>query len=217
MREVAQGIWKLSGFHKYAVNVYLAGDIVIDAGTWWAKGRLLSQLRARAVRMLALTHCHPDHQGSAAFLCERLKIPLACHEADVPAMEGKEKMYPRNRLMTLGEIFLAGPPHRVSRVLRDGDVVGDFQVVHTPGHTPGHVIYFRESDRTAIVGDLLANFNVLTRRVQVGIPPWFFSFDWRQSRLSISRLLKLKPKLVLFGHGPASTDIRAIGRFALGD
>ncbi|MGF1578525.1 MAG: MBL fold metallo-hydrolase [Gemmataceae bacterium] len=215
MKQVAQGIWKLSGFHRHAWNVYLAGDVLIDAGTRWDRGRLLSQLRRQVVRTLTLTHCHPDHQGSAAYLCQRLNIPLACHEADVAAMEGRERMHPRNRLLELGEMFLAGPPHPVDHVLRNGDVIGDFRVVHTPGHTPGHVLYFRESDRTAIVGDLLVNINFLTGRIRVGIPPWFVSHDFREHRMSVSRLLELRPKLVLFGHGPASTDIKAMARFAL--
>src|SRR5215213_6851442 len=162
MRQVAKGVWQLHGFPADGFNVYLAGDVLIDAGTRWARSRVLRQLPGHKLSLMALTHVHPDHQGSAAAVCQRYRVPLACHEADVPFMEGRAPMVPRNRLLRLGERFWAGPPLPVGRVLRDGDEVAGFRVVHTPGHTPGHVVYFRESDRLAIAGDLLVNISFLT-------------------------------------------------------
>src|SRR5690348_14379816 len=111
MRMIADRVWQLSGFPRDMFNVYLMGDVLIDAATRWAQRRILQQLRGRAVRMVALTHCHPDHQGSARAVCERLGVPLACHEADVPAVEGRAPMVPANRVMRLGLRFWSGPPH----------------------------------------------------------------------------------------------------------
>src|SRR5437660_117574 len=109
----AEGVWQLSGFPEDWFNVYLLEDALIDTATRWAKHRILRQLRNRQVRMVALTHCHPDHQGAAKAICEHFDAPLACHEADVPAMEGRARMVPQNRVIRLGERFWAGPPHPV--------------------------------------------------------------------------------------------------------
>src|SRR4051794_26232564 len=105
MREVAADVWLLDGYPLDAFNVYLAGDVLIDAGTRWDRYRIFRQLRGRKVSLVALTHCHPDHQGIAAVACERLRVPLACHEADVAAMEGREPMWPHNWILRLGNWF----------------------------------------------------------------------------------------------------------------
>jgi len=214
MREVGAGVWQLTGLPRDMFNVYLAGDMLIDAGTRWAKRRILRQVQRRPVRMVALTHCHPDHQGAARAVCERFGVPLACHEADVPAMEGRAPMEPRNGIMRLGERFWAGPSFPVGRVLRDGDEVAGFRVVHTPGHTPGHVLYFRPADRLAIAGDLLANMHFLTRKPGLREPPGFFSSNRAVNRRSIQVLVQLQPEVVCFGHGPPLRDRAALERFA---
>src|SRR5579871_2311604 len=69
MREIATDVRQLCGRPRDLINTYLIGDVLIDAGTRWAKGRLVRELRGRPPRLLALTHCHPDHQGSAAAIC----------------------------------------------------------------------------------------------------------------------------------------------------
>jgi hydroxyacylglutathione hydrolase len=83
-------------------------------------------------------------------------------------------------------------------------------VIHTPGHTPGHVIYLRDSERVAIAGDLLANFNFLKRREELMEPPWFFSWDRAENRRSVRKLIELKPQLVCFGHGPPLRDVERL-------
>src|SRR4051794_33825457 len=113
MRQIAKDVWQLHGFPADAFNVYLAGGMLIDAGTRWARSRILRQLPARKPTLVALTHVHPDHQGSAAAVCDRYRVPLACHEADVPSMEGRTPMLPRNRLLNLGQRFWSGPPRPV--------------------------------------------------------------------------------------------------------
>lgn len=214
MRLIADGVWQLPSYPSHIVNVYLVRDVLIDAATRWARGRILGELHGRRLSLVALTHCHPDHQGVASHVCTRFGVPLACHEADVPFMEGRQPMGPGNWLVRLGNRFLAGPPHPVDRVLRDGDEVAGFRVIHAPGHTPGHVIYFRESDRLAIAGDLLANMSFVTFRPGLREPPPFFSVDRAQNRRSIQTLLALKPQLVCFGHGPPLRDPDQLQRFA---
>jgi glyoxylase-like metal-dependent hydrolase (beta-lactamase superfamily II) len=202
MQTIVEGVWQLSGFPRHWFNVYLVGDVLIDAATRWAKRRIVRQLEGRSLRLVALTHCHPDHQGAAKAVCERFAVPLACHEADVPTMEGRVPMQPDNRLIHMSTRFWAGPPYSVGRVLRHGDEVAGFRVVHAPGHTSGHVIFFRQSDRVAIAGDVLFNVSFLTGRPGLREPPSVFSVDAAQNRRSIRILADLKPNIVCFGHGP---------------
>jgi glyoxylase-like metal-dependent hydrolase (beta-lactamase superfamily II) len=202
MNHVTEGVWQLSGFPPDLFNVYLVEDVLIDAATRWARSRILRQLRGRRLSLVALTHCHPDHQGVARLLCEKFRVPLACHEADVPVMEGRAAMEPNNWLLRLGVRIWAGPPYPVGRVLREGDQVAGFRVIHAPGHTPGHIILFRDADRVAIVGDLLCNIHFLTGKVGLRQPPRYFSVDAEQNRRSIRLLHELRPSLICFGHGP---------------
>src|SRR5262249_13233980 len=147
-------------------------------------------------------------------LCTRYGIPLACHEADVPAMEGRTAMVPPARIVQLGVRFLAGPPFKVERVLRDGDDVAGFRVIHAPGHTPGQAIYFPESDRVAIAGALLVTLPSLTGRPGLRHPPPFFCDDFEQNQRSILPLASLRPSLVCFGHGPPLRKPQLLQHFA---
>jgi glyoxylase-like metal-dependent hydrolase (beta-lactamase superfamily II) len=211
---VAHNVWQLAGWPRDLFNVYLVGDVLIDTATRWARRRILRQIQGRALRMVALTHCHPDHQGTAKFLCEHFRVPLACHEADVPVMEGREPMQPRNWILRWGQRLWAGAPHPVERVLREGDEVAGFRVIHAPGHTPGQIMFFRDADRVVIGGDVVANINFLTRRPGLREPPPYFSFDAGQNRQSIQKLIGLKPSMVCFGHGPPLRNHEELERLA---
>lgn len=213
MKEVARGVWQLAGFLPDVINVFLIEDVLIDTATRWGRSPLLRQLRSRPPRLIALTHAHPDHQGLAHVLCEHFRVPLACHEADVPVMEGRTPMVPRTLRCRLGDFLMSGPPHPVGQVLREGDEVAGFRVIHTPGHTPGHIAFFRPSDRLAIVGDLLRNFNFWTGRPRLEEPPAYFSVDAALNRRSIRKLAALEPEVVCFGHGPPLRRPELLQRF----
>jgi len=210
---VAPGVWLLRGIPPYAINEYLVEDVLIDTGTRWAGRRLLRTLRRRRVSLVALTHCHPDHRGSAAPLCRTLGVPLACHEADAAVMEGRQPMHPRLPWPRLTAPLIDAGPYPVERVLREGDEVAGFRVVHAPGHTMGHVIYFRASDRLAIAGDVLANINFITGRPGLREPPRVFSIDPALNRASARLLLSLGPSVVCFGHGPPLRNPDLLERF----
>jgi glyoxylase-like metal-dependent hydrolase (beta-lactamase superfamily II) len=214
MIPLCPGVFQLPGVPANAINVYLVEDVLIDTGTRWRFSQLLRQLRGRLPRLVALTHCHPDHLGSAHAICEHFKVPLACHEGDVPVMDGRSPMLPQSRLVRLADRLWSGPAHQVDQVLRDGDEVAGFRVIHAPGHTAGHVIFFRESDRVAIAGDVLANIHFLTWREGLVVPPRQFSVDARQNLQSIRLLAQLEPSLVCFGHGPPLVEPESLQRLA---
>jgi glyoxylase-like metal-dependent hydrolase (beta-lactamase superfamily II) len=220
MLPVAPGVWLLHGLVPYLINCYLVegpgGDILFDAGVRQNTRRFLGALarRGRVPAVVALTHCHPDHQGTAASICRTFQIPLACHELDSPAMEGSSPMLPRKWPVSLLGRLWVGPPYPVSRRLREGDTLGEFRVVHTPGHTPGHVVYFRDRDRLLIAGDVVRN---RVSRFEPGgfkQPPSFFSVDPAENRRSLRTLIELRPSLMCFGHGFPSADLAALGRYA---
>ena len=122
-------------------------------------------------------------------------------------------MQPRNPILWVGERLMAGPPCPVGRPLREGDEVAGFRVVHTPGHTPGHVVFFRDRDQVAIAGDVLANIRFLTGRSGLREPPTFFSIDPAANRRSARLLAGLRPRVACFGHGRPLRDPDLLERF----
>ena len=86
------------------------------------------------MRVHALTHAHPDHQGASRDVCEEWRI-------------------------------FHGPGRKVDRAIKEGDEVAGFEVLDVPGHSEGHVAFWRQSDRVLILGDVLANMDQYT-----GIP-----------------------------------------------
>jgi hydroxyacylglutathione hydrolase len=219
MKLLADGLFQLGGFPPNAINVYLMGDVLIDAATRHNGRGILKQLRGHDVRAHALTHAHADHQGASHEVCEALGIPLWCGEADADAVEDPSLILARMPNQTIGRFsfrFFAGPAHPVARRLREGDEVDGFTVLETPGHCAGHVSYWRAADRTLILGDVLNNMNVLTGFPGLHEPPTFFTPDPARNRESARRLADLEPALVCFGHGAPLRDTAKFVRFVKG-
>jgi glyoxylase-like metal-dependent hydrolase (beta-lactamase superfamily II) len=212
MQQMATDVWRLASWRPL-INVYLVGDVLIDAGRRQDGKRILAQLEGRPLELLALTHGHADHQGSAHEVCEARGVPLACHADDVDAVEGRASMASASAIGRLVTRLLGGPPHPVARTLRDGDEVAGFRVVHAPGHSAGEVIFFRESDGVSICGDVIRNLSYATMRSKILEPPDAFNVDSEQNRESIRRLAQLGPSLILPGHGDAVRDMGAFERF----
>jgi glyoxylase-like metal-dependent hydrolase (beta-lactamase superfamily II) len=103
-----------------------------------------------------------------------------------------------------------GPAHPVAKRLREGDKVGTFTVVETPGHTAGHISYWREADRTLILGDVVANLHIWTGIPMLREPEHVFSLDASMNRRSARRIIELNPSLVCFGHGPPMRNPRRL-------
>jgi glyoxylase-like metal-dependent hydrolase (beta-lactamase superfamily II) len=185
------------------------GEVLVDSGTRFAAQRILRRLRGRTISTHALTHVHPDHQGSSHAICKSLGIPLWCGDSDAEAMETAGEVMarmPRHWLSgTIGRLWI-GPPHPVSRRLHEGDRVGSFTVIETPGHTVGHISYWREADGILVVGDVVCNLNIYNGRVMLREPERIFTLDPARNRASARRLGELEPELICFGHGPPLRD-----------
>jgi hydroxyacylglutathione hydrolase len=204
LTEVAPGIQRLSLLPLDNLNIYVLGNVVVDSGAVFMRRRLLRELAGRRLRVHVLTHAHPDHQGSSHALCVAHAIPLWCGAGDRAAAESGSFLsvapQPRSLVMSLAD-HLGGAGHQVSRTLRDGDAVGDFQVLETPGHTPGHISLWRSSDGVVVLGDVAFNRNPIDFRSGLREP--FRSATWNPlvNRESARRVAALKPRVVCFGHG----------------
>jgi glyoxylase-like metal-dependent hydrolase (beta-lactamase superfamily II) len=217
MKQLAEDVYLLRGWPPNAINVYLIGDVLLDAATRQAEKRIMRELAGRKLSAHALTHAHPDHQGSSHAICERLQIPLWCGQGDVPAMEtpgGIANSQAPGFVNYLQQRFWTGPPHPVARALIEGDEVAGFTVLEVPGHSRGHMAYWRESDRVLILGDVLNNVNVKTGVPGLHEPPTVFTPDPARNRVSIRRLAELRPRLTCFGHGAPLRDPGKLADFA---
>jgi hydroxyacylglutathione hydrolase len=219
MKRLAEDVYQLKGWPKNAINVYLVGDVLIDAATRQGEKRIFQQIAGRTISAHALTHVHPDHQGCSHVVCERLGIPLWCGQDDVPAMETAGGMINPKApawLSRLQERYWSGPPHPVAKALKEDDEVAGFTVLETPGHSRGHVAYWRESDRVLVLGDVLNNMNVMTGIPGLHEPPDLFTPDPARNRESARRLAELKPSLACFGHGAPLRDPDKLAKFVGG-
>lgn len=204
MREIAADVYLLDGWPRNGINVYLMDGILVDAGTRHATRRILGQARGQQVTAHLLTHGHPDHQGASHAVCEALEIPLWCGDRDADGVEAGDlsKLVPQNTVTRLQSQFWTGPAHPVSRRLKEGDTVGSFTVIETPGHSPGHLAFWRERDRVLILGDVLTNMNLRTGQTGLHEPPRLFTIDPLANRKAARKVATLQPEVVCFGHGP---------------
>ena len=208
-RQVAPNLWQFALMPRDLVNVYLAGDVLIDAGGRLGARRLIGALGGHRVTAHALTHAHPDHQGASHAICDSLCVPLWCGQGDREAMEKGDltTLFPEpDGWIARAAGRLAGPPQPVERVLVEGDRIADFEVVETPGHTPGHLAFWRESDRVLILGDVLFHRNPVTLRAGLVQPFESATFDPDRNRESAAKLAALEPAIVCFGHGEPLRD-----------
>jgi len=207
VKYLAPGVWRLKEVPAPTINVYLAEDVLIDAGRRWDRGRIFSELQGVEISMVALTHVHPDHQGVAKDVCQARGVPLACHADDVAAMEGTRPVQEAQAENPINKVIRAlwqGPPYKVERVLAEGDEVAGFRVIHFPGHAPGLIGLWRERDRVVLVSDTV--YLVDSGRLkplpegEASVPHPAWAWDHEQAKASVRKLAALDPAVVGAGH-----------------
>jgi hydroxyacylglutathione hydrolase len=219
MRQHADGVWQLAGFPPNAINVYLLEDVLVDAATKYAGRRIFRELGDRTITAHALTHAHPDHQGASHAVCERYGVPFWVGEKDADAAENPKLIGERQPDSFMAQFFsrtMTGPAHHVDRKLHDGDEVAGFKVLDVPGHSAGHVAYWRESDGVLVLGDVLNNMDVITAIPGLTVPKDYLTPDPAENRRSAKKLAALEPKLVLFGHGAPLRDTKKFVDYVTG-
>jgi hydroxyacylglutathione hydrolase len=212
LHELAPGLALARGGPGRSLNVYLLGDVVVDSGVRWSRRRLARQFAGRQLVAHVVTHAHFDHAGSSAWLCRTLGVPLWCGAGDAAAItSGRVDTHGSPLVNRLQRTLAPVSAHPVSRALREGDLVGGFEVLEVPGHSRGALAFWRERDRVLVCGDVVANFGLRPSRPRLVLAPAALSSDYAQNRRSATRLAGLRPRLACFGHGFAVTEP---GRFA---
>jgi len=205
-----------------------AGDrqwVLIDAGVTTMTALIESAAEDRfgegaRPAAIIMTHGHFDHVGGLEKLADKWSAPVFAHELERPYLNGTASYPPPDPSVGGGIMPLLAPlfprsPVNVSKWLQllpaDGSVPGmpGWRWLHTPGHTPGHISLWRESDRTIIAGDAFITTNqesayaVAVQKPEMHGPPKYFTPDWQSSRQSVQDLAALDPRLVVTGHGRA--------------
>jgi len=219
VKQLADDVWQLKGFPPNGINVYLVGDVLVDAASRHAGRRILRQIRGQQVSTHVVTHAHPDHQGASHEVCEKLGIPLWIGERDADAIEDPSLIGSRQPDNAIAQFFarvFTGPAHHVDRKLGEGDEVAGFRVLDTPGHSAGHISLWRERDRVLILGDVLNNMDVMTGRPGLQLPKDYLTPDPQRNRESAKRFAELEAAVVCFGHGAPLRDTRKFTDFVSG-
>ncbi len=194
---MVDGVARIPGF----VNCYTYSEggetFLIDTGISRKAKSIVRAFKGSNVPMarvgkILLTHWHADHMGGAAYLVENFHLPLACHVDDAPFVDGRVK----DPTPLLLRLFMRIHHAPVTTSLKDGDRVGPLLVVHTPGHTPGEVVYYHPTRKILFSGDALVE-----RKGQLTMPAVRFANSLERAVKSLSRIRELDVEVLLPGHG----------------
>lgn len=206
--EVVPGLHWLKG-RMADPSVYLAGKVLIDGVPRWSRSHLLKSVANVDFDANLLTHVHPPTQGAAQAVARTRGAQIMCGRSDLRALatgdfSGSLPAHWVNRVLTP---VLQGPPVPNASSVKDGDMIEGFQVVESPGHSPGHLALWREADGVLLVGDIVVSRGMWAgRRHKLQEPPACLTLDPAQNRRSAKRLARLDPKVVFFAHGEPETD-----------
>lgn len=186
---VAPGVLRLA---QPGVNLYYltAERTLVDTGLGIFASALSSFLEAFPVSLILLTHADADHAGGVSRLGRKRPLPPvaasppeAARLAGEPRRAGVPFRFRRSR-----------SPLPIERIVEGGERIGAFTVLATPGHSPGHISLFRESDGVLVAGDAVRVFASQLARPR-------FNHDERRAIRSLLSLALLPVTTVCPGHG----------------
>lgn len=216
LEAVADGVWLLRGDFRSAMNIYFIEDgdgvVQFDAATKGMTGKAKAAAeQLGGLKRVVLGHSHADHRGTAPYM----GVPVFCHPDEVRYAESEAPIpdYQDLSLLPVAPVRWIYPTLlrrwdggavKIAGTVSEGDRVAGFEVLHFPGHAPGLIGLWRESDRVALVSDVVylvdsARFKALPEgEASVPHPAW--ALDHAQSKQSVRRLAALDPKVVGTGH-----------------
>jgi glyoxylase-like metal-dependent hydrolase (beta-lactamase superfamily II) len=209
--QLAPGVWRIPTAPADLVNSFAFVDddgqvTLVDAGTKRAPRRIVAGLEhmgsnpSEVTRIIA-THAHPDHVGGLNGMRGRTGGAVAVHERDAAYVrEGKGPVLDGG---TLGGRLIrrnrGATPTQVDEELSDGQVVdvgGGLRMLHTPGHTPGHLAMLHEPTGVLITGDSIWN----VRRMRW--PVKSLCTDFTMTKQTAHVLGEIHYEVAAFTHGP---------------
>jgi glyoxylase-like metal-dependent hydrolase (beta-lactamase superfamily II) len=223
MENVADGVWLLRGDTRKSMNIYFLEDgdgvVQFDAGTKaMVKGAQAAVQQLGPLKRIVLGHAHADHRGTAP----SLDAPVFCHPDEVADAESDAAQW---RYLEISELPAPsrwiypmllrrwdGGGVKIDGTVSEGDEIAGFRVIHFPGHAPGLIGLWRESDRLAIVSDVvyLIDSTRMGRPLPEGeasVPHPAWGWDHAKAKESVRKLAALEPALVFTGHdGPLRGD-----------
>jgi glyoxylase-like metal-dependent hydrolase (beta-lactamase superfamily II) len=212
------------------VNVFFIGHpggpwVLVDTGLPGRADQIAEAATARfgggtRPEAIILTHGHFDHTGSALRLAEKWDVPIYAHRFEFPYLTGRSTYPPADPTVGGAMAFLSRftpsrPPDLSSRLRElpnELSMMPGWKWIHTPGHSPGHVSFFRSSDRILVDGDAFATMNMdswtglLTARQELSRAGSPFNYDWDATQESLKKLASLRPNVVACGHGIPMRD-----------
>ncbi len=218
---VAEGVWVVQG-QPGRCNVYLLEDdggvTLFDAGARTMTRAVASAgAKLGGIRRVVLGHGHTDHRGSAP----ALGVPVLCHPDEVQDAEGSGgfRYWPaglaglptplRQFHRLLHRYAWDGGPVKIAGTVTEGDELAGFRVIELPGHAPGQIGLWRESDRLALTSDCFYTLDMWGRDCPPRLPEHLYNFDTEQARASLRKLAALEPAAAWPGHAKAVTgDVR---------
>ena len=208
---LAPGLWRIPTMPFDLVNSFLLEDddgslTLVDTGYKRADRKIVAALAGLGkapedVQRIVLTHAHNDHAGGLAATKEKTGAAVRSHDRDATYLQsGTTPQLDASHLK--GRLFNRMPAGfakcDVAQTFQDGEllpIAGGLRIVHTPGHTPGHVSLLHEGTGVLITGDAI--FNVRGLRYS----PATFCTDIKLSRETADRLADLEYDIAAFTHG----------------
>lgn len=193
------------------------GWYLVDTGTAGNAEKIIelaeSRFGDRPPEAILLTHGHFDHAGNAAELSDHWDAQIFAHKLELPFLTGKDKYPPPDP--TVGGFMGFMIRFFPNKAYDLEDRVDEFpenplpgwRLIETPGHSPGHVSFFRESDRALIAGDAITTVRqcnmvaMISQEPEVWLPPEYYTCDWDKARESVEKLVDLEPNVIAAGHG----------------
>lgn len=226
LREVAPDV---AYYTNQIVNIVMIGSpgsadwVLVDAGMPKSGKEIIKAAQERFGRpplAIVVTHGHFDHVGSIVDLILEWNVPVYAHPMETPFLTGTQA-YPEPDTSVEGGMLAKisslypNEPVEIHEALQnlppDGSIPGlpGWQWVHVPGHSPGQVALFRESDRILVSADAVITvrqdsmYRVLLQKEEVCGPPVYLTTNWDEAFASVQRLAALSPAILVPGHGNA--------------
>lgn len=206
--EIIPGVHKVDGVR--GANCYLAISgstiLIVDTGMPGNGRRILKYLEGLGrgpaeVEYIVLTHSDIDHSGSVAELKEITKARVAIHEGDAMSLAGEKKLKEvRGIFSPLFKViarFIKFHPVKPDILLKEGDEIGGFRVIHTPGHTSGSICLYQPG-QLLFAGDAAVRSD---SRGNLKPPLKSVTLDMKQAWESVKKIAELEFNILLPGHG----------------